>query len=559
MCDACVKGKQIRNSFKTKDVVSTNKALDVLHMDLFGPSRTASLAGNFYALVIVDDFSRYTWTIFLASKNDAYKAFKKLAKVLHNENENSIKQIRSDHGGEFQNAKFDKFCEKHGIIHSYSAPRTPQQNGVVERKNRSLEELARTMLNESNLPKYLWADVVYIASYVLNRTLIRHILKETPYELYKGRKPSISHLKVFGCKCFILNNGKDNLGKFDPKSDEGIHIGYAINGHAYRVYNNRLFVVEESMHVVFDESDCIVPKSVLDQPGIDDLRTILQKNQSIDLDATNSSIVKESVVNARLPKEWKTPRDLTLDNVISKIEKGVSKRNSLNNFCKTMAFVSQVKPKNLEEALQDSNWIAMQEELNQFEHNEVWSLVPRTHEMNIVGTKWVYRNKMDKHGAITKNKARLVAKGYNQKEGIDFGETYAPVARLEAVKLLLECSSIKGFWLFQMNVKSAFLNGYINEEVFVSQPPGFEDYKNPEHVYKLKKALYGLKQAPRQWYERLSEFLLSQGYDRGTSDKTLFIKKKREDIILVQVYVDDIIFGSTNEEMCEVFVYAMKS
>jgi len=152
LCDACVKGKQIRTSFKSKDVVSTNKALDVLHMDLFGPSRTASLARNYYALVIVDDFSRYTWTLFLASKNDAYKAFKNLAKVLHNENENenSIKQIRSDHGGEFQNAKFDRFWDKHGIIHSYSAARTPQQNGVVERKNRSLEELARTMLNESD-------------------------------------------------------------------------------------------------------------------------------------------------------------------------------------------------------------------------------------------------------------------------------------------------------------------------------------------------------------------------------------------------------------------------
>jgi len=329
LCDACVKGKQIRTSFKTKDVVSTNKALDILHMDLFGPSRTASLAGNYYALVIVDDFSRYTWTLFLASKNDAYKAFKKLAKVLHNENENSIKQIRSDHGGEFQNAKFDRFYEKHGITHSYFAPRTPQQNGVVERKNRSLEELARTMLNESNLPKYLWTYVIYTASYVLNKTLIRPILKKTPYELYKGRKPNISHLRVFGCICFILNNGKDNLGKFDPKSDEGIHIGYAINGHAYRVYNKRLLAVEESMHVVFDESDCIVPKSVLDEPGIDDLRTILQKNQSIDLDATNLSVVKESVVNAGLLKEWKTPSDLTLDNVIGKIEKRVSIRNSL--------------------------------------------------------------------------------------------------------------------------------------------------------------------------------------------------------------------------------------
>jgi len=340
----------------------------------------------------------------------------------------------------------------------------------------------------------------------------------------------------------------------------GSLVANVINGHDYRVYNKRLLVVEESMHVVFDESDCIVPKSILDEPDIDDLRTILQKNQSINLHATNPTVVKESVVNAGLPKEWKTPRDLTLDKVIGKIEKGVSTRNSLNNFCKTMAFVSQVEPKNMEEAQQDNNWITtMQEELNQFEYNEVWSLVPRTHEMNIIGTKWVYMNKMDEHGVVTRNKARLVAKGYNQEEGIDFGETYAPVARLEAVRLLVSFSSIQRFRLFQMDVKSAFLNGYINEEVFVSQPPGFEDYKNPEHVYKLKKALYGLKQAPRQWYERLSEFLLSQGYDRGISDKTLFIKKKKEDIILVQIYVDDIIFGSTNEEMCEAFVVAMKS
>jgi len=179
--------------------------------------------------------------------------------------------------------------------------------------------------------------------------------------------------------------------------------------------------------------------------------------------------------------------------------------------------------------------------------------------MNIIGTKWVFRNKMDEHGMITRNKARLVAKGYNQEEGIDYDETYAPVARLEVVRLLLAFSCIKGFKLFQMDVKSAFLNGYINEEVFVSQPPGFKDHQHPRHVFKLKNALYGLKQAPRQWYERLSDFLISQGYDKGTSDKTLFIKKKGDETILVQVYVDDIIFGSNNGELCETFVEIMKS
>jgi len=159
------------------------------------------------------------------------------------------------------------------------------------------------MLNESNLPRYFWADVVYNASYVLNKTLIRHNLKKNPYKLYRGRKPDISHLRVFGYKCFIMNNDKDNLGKFDPKSDEGIHIGYVINGHAYRVYNKRLLTVEESMHVVFDKSDCYMPKNVLYEPGVDDLRTILLKNQSIDFDATDTCAIKESVVSAGLPKE----------------------------------------------------------------------------------------------------------------------------------------------------------------------------------------------------------------------------------------------------------------
>jgi len=196
--------------------------------------------------------------------------------------------------------------------------------------------------------------------------------------------------------------------------------------------------------------------------------------------------------------------------------------------------------------------------LNQFARNEVWTLVPRTNKMNVIGIKWVFKNKLDEQGVIVRNKARLMAKGYNQEEGIDFGETYALVARLEAVRLLLAYACMNGFKLHQMDVKSAFLNGYIDEEVYVSQPPGFVDHKYSEHVFKLKKALYGLNQAPRQWYERLSNFLLSQGYEEGKTDKTLFIKKACRDIILVQVYVDDIIFGSTNENLCKQFVTAMQ-
>jgi len=159
---------------------------------------------------------------------------------------------------EFQNEKyekFDKFCSKSRIKHNFSVPRTPQQNGVVERKNRSLDELVRTLLNETDLPKYFWVDAVSTTCYVLNKVLLRPILKKTPYELFKGKKPNIFHLKVFGCKCFILNNGKVNLGKFDSKVDEGIFLGYSLHGHVYRSYNRRTMLVEESMHIAFDETN----------------------------------------------------------------------------------------------------------------------------------------------------------------------------------------------------------------------------------------------------------------------------------------------------------------
>jgi len=260
-----------------------------------------------------------------------------------------------------------------------------------------------------------------------------------------------------------------------------------------------------------------------------------------------------------LPKDWKISRDLSVDNIIGQIQRGVSAIRSMANFCNHTTFVSKIKPQSIGEALKDEHWTTtMHEELNQFVRNEVWNLVPKTTQMNVIGTKWVFRNKSDDSGIITRNKARLVAKGYNQVEGIDYDETFAPVARLEAVRLLLVFACMSGFKLFQMDVKSAFLNGFVYEEIYVSQPPGFEDHKYPEHVYKLKKALYGLKQAPRQWYERLSHFLLSHEYERGKVEKTLFIKKAGYDIILEQIYVDDIVFGSSNAKLCEDFVKAMK-
>jgi len=229
----------------------------------------------------------------------------------------------------------------------------------VERKNRSLEELARTLLNDSNLPKYFWADAVNTACYVLNRVLIRPLLKKTPYELYKGRKPNISHFKVFGCKCFVLNNGKDNIGKFDAKADDGIFIGYSSHSHAYRIYNKRIMIVEESVHVVFDESNLDLQDDFKNRAEEEENSELLQKNNKLiqkfsklnisdtesdkEADGQNAPISEITPSgperNADLPREWRIPRNLSLDNIIGQIGQEVSTRRTLNHFCENICLL----------------------------------------------------------------------------------------------------------------------------------------------------------------------------------------------------------------------------
>ena len=262
----------------------------------------------------------------------------------------------------------------------------------------------------------------------------------------------------------------------------------------------------------------------------------------------------------QLPSARKWSKDHTPDLIIGDPDTGVKIRSATMNECLYHNFYVKGEPKKIEDALKDADWVtAMQEELNEFERNEVWKLVPRPKNRSVVGTKWVFKNKTDSDGTIVRNKARLVAKGYSQQEGIDYDETFAPVARLEAIRIFLAYAAHMKFKVFQMDVKSAFLNGELEEEVYVEQPPGFIDPKYPNHVYRLDKALYGLKQAPRAWYETLAQFLLESGFKRGTIDKTLFYLNHGKDLLLVQIYVDDIIFGSTNNKLCERFSKLMQS
>ena len=613
-CSSCIKGKQHKVSYKPIDESKTTSCLHLLHMDLFGPVKIMSLAKKRYCLVVVDDFSRFSWTFYLHSKDEAAEIIKNHITQLERQFDLPVKIIRSDNGTEFKNHVLDAFCSNKGIARQYSVPRTPEQNGVVERKNRTLIEAARTMLADSGLPLTFWAEAVNTACYVQNRVLIVARHEKTAYEVLHKIKPLISFFRVFGCPCFILNV-KDSISKFAAKVDAGYFVGYSSTSKAYRAFNSRTKIVEETLNVKFNEASpptiTPVPSDLFDldilnlQPepsscenniesypdefdslpqqinipfhftntanapfhisSDDDTSTTDSLSSSVaeipplphiaTTDSSSSSVVDPSS-SAIIPFNKNHP----LTQILGDINKGVQTRTQLANFCLHAVFLSQTEPKKYQEALKDNSWVeAMQDELLQFKRQNVWTLCPLPENKYPIGTRWVFRNKSDDRGIIVKNKARLVVQGYSQEEGIDYDETFAPVARLEAIRLFLAFAIANNIKVFQMDIKSAFLYGTIKEEVYVCQPPGFEDFHHPDWVYRLDKALYGLKQAPRAWYDTLSNFLLSNKFTRGTIDKTLFTQKSGNDLLIVQIYVDDIIFGSSNEHLCTKFSTLMKS
>ncbi|KAJ9538292.1 hypothetical protein OSB04_031025 [Centaurea solstitialis] len=559
-----------------------------------------------YCLVIVDDYSRFTWVYFLRTKDETSGLIKPFVTRVENKTNLRVKVIRSDNGTEFKNADLNSFCEEKGIERQYSAPRTPQQNGVAERRNRTLIEAARTMLADSKLPITFWAEAVNTSCYVQNRVLIVKSKGKTPYELFEKKKPYIGFLQPFGCPCTILDT-KTHLGKIKSKSDDGFFVGYSSQSKALRVFNSTTRIIEESDNVKCNENTPNIPGSgpnwLFD---IDSLTNSLNMSYTVNAGSDESTVddhtksgsaeksddqpIEESTPSQNLGgipaleegPQWDQEPEVNDSNlgvdlteeplhltrtqknhpptlVIGDIQSPMITRKQSKNLpnphlSMISVFLSQTEPKKATDAMKDPSWIeAMQEELLQFVLQHVWDLVDLPKGHRVIGTKWIFRNKTDERGIVIKNKARLVAQGYTQEEGIDYDDVFAPVARIEAIRLFLAFASYKGFKVYQMDVKSAFLYGTIDEEVYVSQPPGFEDPKYPDKVYKLRKALYGLHQAPRAWYDTLSSYLLENKFERGVIDKTLFIKRTKTDMLLVQIYVDDIIFGSTKDDMCKEF------
>jgi hypothetical protein len=375
-------------------------------MDTVGPSQVHSMGGKWYILVIVDDYSRYSWVFFLESKDEVFEHFQSLALRLNNEHPNCLKAIRSDNGAEFRNASFDEFCLEHGIDQQFYAPCISQQNEVVEQKNRTLVEMARMMLDEHRTARCFWANAISSACYISNRIFLRSILHLTTFKLLFGRKCFVSHLRPFGCKCLVLKCG--NLDKFESRSFDGILLGYTTHGRSYRVYNLQTNTIVESCDVTFNET-ASCPRGVLECVGDKEMEESIfvdEGLQDVDGDedepllpstsspehvpastleaeapqATTSStaVVEASRVEGEIFFESGSPSHIQKayppQQIIGNLNERVtqSSRPAHLSYFTNMLFVALFEPRDVGHALSDSSWVnAMHEELENFERHQV--------------------------------------------------------------------------------------------------------------------------------------------------------------------------------------------
>ncbi|GJZ85258.1 retrovirus-related pol polyprotein from transposon TNT 1-94 [Tanacetum coccineum] len=515
LCSACAMGKSKKKPHKPKSEDTNQEKLYLLHMDLCGPMRVASVNGKKYILVIVDDYSRFTWVKCLRSKDEAPDFIIKFLKMIQVRLKVPVRRIRTDNGTEFVNQTLREYYEKVGISHETSVARSPQQNGVFERRNRTLIEAARTMLIYAKAPLFLWAEVVATACYTQNRSIVRLRHGKTPYELLHDKLPDLSFFYVFGALCYPTNDS-ENLGKLQPKADidfdELTAMASEHSSSRPALHEMTPATISSGLMPNPPPSTPFVPPSrtewdILFQPLFDEL---LNPPPSVDLPAPEVIAPINEVVALEPAAPTGLPSSTTVDKDVP----------SPSNSQTTPETQSPVIPNNVEEDNHDLDVANM--------NNDSFFGIPISENDYAASSSSdviLTVVKLDEIGGILKTKAHLVSCGYRQEEGIDFEESFAPVARLDAIRIFLVYVAHMNMIVYQMDVKTTFLNNILREEVYVSQPDVFVDQDNLNHVYKLKKALYGLKQAPLAWYDQLSKFLLSQEFSKGTVDPTLFIRR----------------------------------
>ncbi|KAK8670697.1 hypothetical protein V6N13_037315 [Hibiscus sabdariffa] len=527
VCESCLLGKMTKAPFNGKSERASD-LLGLIHSDVCGPMNTQARGGFHYFITFTDDFSRYGYIYLMCHKSEALEKFKEFRNEVQNQHGKSIKALRSDRGGEYLSHEFDELLKECGIVSQLTPPGTPQWNGVSERRNRTLLDMVRSMMSHSDLPISFWGHALETTAFTLNRVPSKSVQK-TPHEMWTGKRPSMSFMKIWGCKAYVKHQMSTKL---EPKSHKCTFVGYPKETKGYYFYNhkeNKVFVARTG---VFLEKDFLSSKE--DRRNIE-LEEVQQQQDSEPEVERSSQTVEENSTDLETRPLRRSTRE----------RHEPERYGFLVTTHGDVILVDHDEPKTYQEAVSSPDskkWLeAMRSKMDSMSDNQVWTLVEPPEGIKPIGCKWVFKKKTDMDGNVLTYKGRLVAKGYRQIHGIDYDETFSPVAMFKSIRILLAIDAFHDYEIWQMDVKTAFLNGKLEEDVYMTQPEGFVTPENAGKVCKLQRSIYGLKQASRSWNLRFNDAIKEFGFIRNEDEPCVYKKFSGSIVSFLILYVDDIL------------------
>ncbi|PKU84943.1 Retrovirus-related Pol polyprotein from transposon TNT 1-94 [Dendrobium catenatum] len=513
----------------------------------------------------------------MLNKSETFSKFYEFNNMINRQFDTNIKIVRSDGGGEFINSQFNYLFKRLGILHQYTCPYTPSQNGTAERKHRHLLETTRSLLIEAKLPQSLWTEALTTAAYLINRLPTKSLHNHSPYHILYHQPAKYNHLKIFGCLCYPWLRPYHTT-KLSPLSTPCILTGYASAQKGYKCLDPQTGRTYISRHVIFNEN--IFPYSQLTMqdssqtqlPNIPPLLMVPISSSNVNVPIPSTKQTPPPDVPSRITPIAPTPNTDSVNQptqlattttastghpMVTRSKSGIIKSKHIFNLLHTH---TKPDPTSYTEAARHEHWrTAMSQEFQALQSQGTWDLVPPDPQQNVLGCKWTFRTKYRADGSIARYKARLVAKGFDQEYGIDYQETFSPVAKIPTIRILLILALQHAWPIHQLDVSNAFLHGQLHHTVYMTQPPGFVDNLQPNYVCQLKKALYRLKQSPREWFSTLSGYLHTLGFQFSTSDSSLLIYNKNGTRMYFLVYVDDILLTGNCQQAIKQLLQTLNS
>lgn len=556
VCECCIQGKMTRSPF-TESTTKSESIFDLVHSDLC-PLPKASIGNKKHILTFIDDYSRYTKIYLLEHKHETFGKFKEFHRGVETQFSKKLKILRTDRGGEYIDGEFRQFLLNEGIESQLTAPSTPEQNGVAERKNRYLIEMARCLLIDSKLNSRYWGEAVNTANYLQNRLPSRTIPdNKTPYEMLYNKKPNVDHIRIFGCTAYA-HVPKAFRQKLDSKANKMVLVGYSNESKAYRLLDPKTSKIVISRDVRFIEDHHETPidgiSEHVEDEEIDISEFLDSETETEDTNTTNEIIEATNEVANDIQHEDRN-NEVQEDNANIRRSVRVTRGIPPERFKANKVTCDIYEPKTYEEAVSCHNkneWTeAIKNEMDSLIENGTWELTELPQGRKAIGCKWTFKVKTGANGEIIRYKSRLVAQGFSQKYGEDYDEVFAPVVKHTTIRTLLVIAGKEKMKVRHYDIKTAFLNGELKEDIYMKQPKGFIE-KGKEHLAcHLKRTLYGLKQSARAWNEKMNGILLDYGFKRGEADNCLYTKFVNDVVIYLLIFIDDIIMACKHEHLMD--------